>query len=131
MELQKPLHTDRPRMSGIDWLNPALALGLVVVGIIGLDTFPLVAGVALAIFVWFTRHFRYDIFPDALVVSYGKPRQKVVPLDQIAEVRSVRFGFRGDSLFVRNASGRGMIIRPSDPEQFAQQLQAALERLTA
>jgi len=130
MQSQGPLHTDRPRFSGIDWLNPALALGLLMVGLISAETFPLVSGAALGTFVWFTRHFRYDIYPDALVVSYGKPRQKVVPLDQVSEVRTVQFGFRGDSLFVRNTSGHGMIIRPSDPEQFAQRLQEALRRLT-
>ena len=123
MDSLHPIHSAPHRGSPLRLLSPAFAGVLVAIGVLGSNPVTLIAGVGLALFVWFTRHARYEIFHDRLVIHYGRPRQKTVPLAEIQEVQLMNFPLGGLGLFVRTKRGWGMTIKPTDPERFAAQLE--------
>ncbi|MSQ22782.1 MAG: hypothetical protein EXR53_05700 [Dehalococcoidia bacterium] len=119
MTSPQPLHTDKSRNSMIQLLSPALAAVMVVLGIINPDVVTVTMGVGLLAYVWFTRHARYEIFQDRLIIYYGTPRIKNVLLADIAEVRLIKAPIGGQDLVVTR-KGRGvLVIRPRDAEAFA------------
>lgn len=103
----------------IQFLSPVLATAMVVLGAINLDQWSVVMGIGLLAYVWFTRHTRYEIFQDRLVIYYGTPRIRSVPLSGIAEVRLIRAPMGGQDLLVARKGGGVMVIRPRDAEVFA------------
>ena len=129
MESPQPIHTDRHRSSMLHLMSPALAAGLVVLGLVGLDPISLALGLGFAVYIWLTRQARYEIFHDTLVVRYWSPRKKVLPLTEIKDVQLVRLPWVGVALAVRNKEGRAVVIRPKDPELFLARLDDACRGL--
>jgi len=103
----------------------------VVSGSLQLDPYTVAMGAGLGLYIWLTRHARYDVFADRLVVSYVGPRHKTIPLGDIEEVRAVRFPLGGQGVFLRRKGAGGMVISPADSEQFAQQLDLVRRRFQA
>ncbi len=96
-----------------------MAAAMVVLGIINPDVVTVAMGAGLLGYVWFTRHAKYEVYQDRLVIYYGTPRIRSVPLADIAEVRLIRAPMGGQDLLVTR-KGRGvMVIRPRDAEGFA------------
>ncbi len=124
MESPQPIHTDRHRSSMLHLLSPALAAGMVMLGMVG-DPFSLTLGLGLAVYIWLTRQARYEIFHDTLVVRYWSPRKKVLPLMEITDVQLVRLPWVGIGLAVRSKEGRAIVIRPMDAELFLARLDDA------
>jgi hypothetical protein len=98
------------------------------VGTLQADPVTVVMGAGLGLYIWLTRHSRYEVFPDRLVVSYMGPRRKTVPLADIEEVQVGRFPLGGEGLMIRRKGGWRMVLTPSDPERFAQELDQARRR---
>jgi hypothetical protein len=126
MELDQPVHSDKHRISILQWINSLLAIGIIVVGAILQDFIMPLLGLALGLIAWFTTVRGYDIYHDRLVVKYGKPRRTVVPLSTVsdAEVLSVPVG--GERLFLRRQSGRSLVLSPRDVRTFLAELENAL-----
>ncbi|MFH1140280.1 MAG: PH domain-containing protein [Chloroflexota bacterium] len=96
-----------------------MATAMVVLGTIQVDLLTVAMGIGLLAYVWFTRHARYEIFQDRLVIYYGTPRIKSVPLSDIGEVRLIKASLGGQDLLVRRKGGGVLVIRPRDAERFA------------
>ncbi len=105
-------------------LSPVLAAAMVVLGFFKGDPVSVAMGVGLLAYVWFTRHARYEIFQDRLVIRYGTPRSRSVQLSDIGEVRPVKAVMGGQDLVGAKKGGGILVIRPRDAEGFT----AALER---
>ena len=122
MEPSHEIHSDRPRTYPLQLMSPVIAGVLVVMGLMSGDPVPVALGGGLGLFVYFTRHARYTILHDSLVIHYGRPRQKTLPL---ADIEDVQLALRGQGLFVRQKRGVGLLIRPTDPELFLERLDEA------
>ncbi len=131
MESVPPLHTARPRRSPLHFLSPLIAGALVVSGALQQDPFTFVMGAGLSVYIWLTRHSRYEVFSDRLVVHYLGLRRRTIPLGDIEDVRAVGFPLGGQGVFVRRKKGGGMVITPVDPEQFVQALDQVRRRFQA
>ena len=125
MSTSEPTLSDRSRGSPFHLLSPAIAGALVIMGLLQFEPYTIFMGVGLGLFVWLTRHARYEIFHDRLVVRFAGPRQKILPLAEIEQVELVKIPMGGQGLFVRRKSGLGMVIQPTNPEQFAAGLEEA------
>jgi len=121
----QPIHSDKHRGSALHMLSPAIAAVMVVMGLLQGDPVTLLLGVGLSLFVWFTRHARYEIFQDRLVIHYGQPRQKVLQLTEIKDVHLVQFGMGRHFLLIRGNRGQRIVLRPADPERFLERLDDA------
>ena len=126
MASPQPIHSDRYRGSSLQMLSPAIAVVLMVMGVLSGDPFTIVLGTGLALFVWLTRHARYEIFHDRLVIRFSGPRQKTVLLTEIETIQVVAIPLGGQGLYVRKKGGWGMVIRPSDLESFTAGMENAL-----
>ena len=122
-----PLHTDTRRFSFFDPLLLIVAGFMVFQGFTGGGEIPILTGFAVAGFLAFTKHQRYDLYPDTLVISYWAPRKIVIPLSDIRDVGSVRLPFGGPSLLLHRSRGRVLPIMPKDTEAFFVQLKASME----
>ena len=122
-----PVHTDTRRFSFFDPLLLIVAGIMVVQGFMGAGDIPVLAGFAVVGFLAFTKHNRYDLYEDALVIRYWAPRKIVIPLSEIRDVGSVRLPFGGPSLLLHRTGGRVLPIMPKDTETFLAHLKASLE----
>ncbi len=86
----------------------------------------LVAGLAVGIYSWLTNPRQYWIYPDALVVVYGKPRTRVIPFTNVSHVE-MRAQATPDRLRAALHRGRNLVLMVRDPDAFNDQLQKALD----
>ena len=100
---------------------------MVVQGFMGAGDIPILAGFGVAVFLAFTKHVRYDLYEDALVIRYWAPRKIIIPISEIVDVGSVRLPFGGPSVLVHRTRGRVLAIMPKDTETFMERLKASLE----
>lgn len=127
MNAPQPLHTDKYRGSGLQLISPAVAGILILLGLFGFDPISLTLGVGLAIYTGYTRHTRYEIYSNGLLVRFMLPRRQTVPFSEIEEVGMVKLSMVGEVLAVRK-KGKGMglmLLRPSDPDLFLSKLNEA------
>ena len=122
-----PLHTDTKRFSLFDPVLLIMAGFMVVQGFTGGGDIPILAGIGVAVFLAFTKHVRYDLYEDALVIRYWAPRKIIIPMSDIVDVGTVRLPFGGPSVLVHRARGRVLAIMPKDTETFLAMLKANLE----
>ena len=121
----QPLHWDQHRrtVSLVLILAVALAIyGLVFVG----DLIMVVLALGVAAFSWLTSPRQYLIYPDALVIAYGRPRVKVIPFARVSHIELLSLPI-GDRLRVRLVHGRAELVAARDSQTFGEQLDAALE----
>ena len=86
----------------------------------------LVAGLAVGIYSWLTNPRQYWIYPDALVVVYGKPRTRIIPFTNVSRVE-MRAQATPDRLRALLHRGRQVVLMVRDPDAFKEQLQKALD----
>ena len=124
---ETPIHVERHNSN----FNLTLILG-VAVAVMGFfqggeGTVLVFLGVAFALYSWFTTPTQYMVFPDRLVIAYGRPRMRGVYFQQISQVESMALPF-GSRLMLRLRQGRRIFIQPRDSQGFESQLMGALER---
>ena len=122
-----PVHTDTRKFNFFDPLLLIMAAIMVIQGLMIPNDIPILAGIGVMVFLAFTRHTRYALYGDALVIHYWAPRKIVIPLSEIRDVGSVRLPFTGASLIVHRTRGRVIAIMPKDPESFREHLKAGLD----
>ena len=122
-----PLHTDKRRFSLFDPVLLIMAGFMVVQGLTGGGDIPILAGIGVAVFLAFTKHVRYDLYEDAVVIRYWAPRKIIIPISDILDVGSVRLPFGGPSVLLHRTRGRVLAIMPKDTETFLTLLKASLE----
>ncbi len=86
----------------------------------------LVAGLAVGIYSWLTNPKQYWIYPDALVVVYGRPRTRVIPFTNVSHLE-MRPQATPDRLRAALHRGRNLVLMVRDPDAFNEQLQKALD----
>ncbi len=86
----------------------------------------LFAGLAVGVYSWLTNPRQYWIYPDALVVVYGKPRTRVIPFTNVSHVE-MRTQATPDRLRAALHRGRNLVLMVRDPDAFNEQLQKALD----
>ncbi len=124
-EQYQPIHADRHGSS----FNLTLVIALVVLAmgiVIAQDPLMVAVGLAVAAFSWLTTPGQYMLYPDRLIIAYGKPRIRHVLFRDIAEVQMLKFAF-GSRLLVRLHKGSRLLIQPRDAEEFESRFQGALE----
>ncbi len=126
MQSDTSIHTDKPSGSLINFVNMVIVVVLVVMGVVYGDPVPVVLGVAMGLFIWFTRHNKYEVYRDKLVIYYGQPRQRIIPLGNISDVQTV---LGGKGVFVRQKKGGGLLLRPGKVDEFQSQLEGARRKL--
>ena len=119
-----PVHTDTRRFSFFDPILLVVAGILVIQGLAGAGDLPVLTGIAVALFLAFTKHSRYDLYTDAIVIRYWAPRKIIVPLSEIRDVGLVRLPFGGPSVLLHRTRGRILPIMPKDPETFLARIKA-------
>ena len=119
-----PIHTEKRRRSIWDMLLVAVAAFMIFQGVTTGDALPVLTGLGVGLFLFLTRHTRYELFQDALVIRFMAPRRIVIPLAELQDVRLVRLPLGGPALLVQRARGGGLAIMPADPEGFLARLQA-------
>ena len=85
----------------------------------------IILGLMVGAYSWLKTPKVYVIYPDALIVAYGKPRRKVIYFSDISEI-DMRQGHSPDRLRVLKTNGRREAVVAKDPEAFHDQLQQAL-----
>ena len=86
----------------------------------------LIAGLAVGAYSWFTNPRQYWIYPDALVIVYGKPRTRVVSFTNLSHLE-MRGQSAPDRLRALLHRGRQVVLLVRDPDAFNEQLQKALD----
>ncbi len=127
MEENNPLHWDRHKAA---FNFPLLAgLALAVISLLsGGDSAILfvIIGLALAAYGWFTQPSQYVVYADRLVVTYGKPRVRHIPFQEVDQVELLKIAI-GDRLLVRLKTGRRMFLQPRDLNEFQLRFAGALD----
>lgn len=120
----QPLHVDRHRIP----VNITLLFAVAVaVWALFVHVYPLaIAGLGVAVFSWLTSPRQFLIYQDALVITYGRPRVKVIYFTQIAHLEMLNLRVP-DRLRVRLRSGRREVLMTRNPDTFRDRLQSALD----
>lgn len=137
LELAQPLLSERHRstimtrlIGFIGWLMIVLAI---IVGFKSAaawreDALPLLGiGAAFAVSHWFLAPRRYNVYEEQLVIAYGKPRQRVIPFDEISELQVIRH-LLGGEIRVHRTSGRAVSIQPWHPRRFLDAIEQAMNQ---
>ena len=122
-QYEPPIHFDR-HGAPLN-LNLVLAIGVAVVGYF-IEPTIVVIGLAFAAFAWFTTPSIYSIYPDHLVIAYGRPRVRKVFFHNIDQVQPIMLPF-GSRLIVSLRRGGRLMMQPRDVEGFSTQFHTALE----
>ena len=120
-----PTHTEKRRRSIWDTLLLVVAGLMIIQGFIPpFDPMPVLFGGGVGAFLAFTRHTRYELYQDALVIRFMAPRKIVVPLAEMQDVRIMKMPLGGRALLVHRAARGALGIQPADPEWFLTPLPA-------
>ena len=85
----------------------------------------LLVGLVVAAFTWLTNPRQYWIYPDALVVVYGRPRVRTIPFTLVSHVDLLSLPI-GDRLRVQLVTGKRVMLQARDVETFQDRLEGAL-----
>jgi hypothetical protein len=124
-----PLHRDRSR--GPMNFTLIFALVVAVYGLVSLrlgrdDGVLIVVGLGVAIFNWLTTPRQYEIYQDALVIAYGRPRVRVIPFERISGSPELLRLVIGDRLRLQLVNGKRVIFQTRDLQTFHDRLVEAL-----
>ena len=123
-----PPYSDKSRFSFLDLALPVITGWLLIQGLTGGGYLPVLFGLGGAAYLLFTRHRRYDLFEDALVVRYLVPRTLVVYLSDVQEVRPMKQPMTGPVLLIQRKAGTRLMIKPADYDAFLARLTDALSK---
>lgn len=123
----QPIHWDTHRGS----LNFTLILSVAVV-VLGVWNFVqtgewilIIVGAGVGAFTWLTNPRQYWIYPDALIIVYGRPRTRTISFNQVSHVELLSLPI-GDRLRVTLVNGRRVMVQPRESETFQDRLEGAL-----
>lgn len=122
---QQPLYMDSPKSK----FNVTLIFAMVV-AVIGLATgatFLLILGLIGAVMNWFTSPKQFQIYQNALVIVYGKPRVKAIPFPDISHTEILVMPM-GSRLRVRLINGKRVLVAVENIEEFRARLDDAMEK---
>ena len=85
----------------------------------------IIVGLGVGAYSWLTSPRQYRVYPDALVIMYGMPRNRRLHFSQIREVANDR-NFMGDPLRVYTSNRRRIPIQVHEPDAFYDYLEPAL-----
>ena len=119
-----PTHTEKRRRSIWDTLLLVVAGLMIVQGFVAGDPIPVLFGGGVGAFLALTKHTRYELYQDVMVIRFMAPRKIVVPLAEMQDIRLVKMPLGGSALLVQRAGGGTLAIMPVDPEGFLARLQA-------
>lgn len=131
-----PLHSEPHRTNfltrGIGymgWIMAILSFFLLVPGDPDPASFAVFfpTGVILAAVHWFMAPRRYNIFEKELVITYGKPRQRIIPFDDISDVEVKRHAL-GAEIRIHRSTDKAVSLHPWNPRRFHENLETALNR---
>ena len=92
------------------------------------DALPLLGiGAVFAGAHWFLAPRRYNVYEEQLVIAYGKPRERVIPFDEISQLQVIRH-LLGGEIRIHRTSGRAVSIQPWHPQRFLEAMEQALNR---
>ena len=122
---QQPLYMDSPRSK----FNVTLIFALViaVIGLVTGATFLLLLGLIGAGLNWFTSPKQFQIYQNALVIIYGRPRVKAITFPEISHLEMLVLPM-GNRLRVRLVNGKRVMVAVQDIEEFRARLDDALEK---
>ena len=121
-----PVHIDTPRFSIWDPTLLVVAGVMFFLGVTGGGPLPILIGLGVGFYHWYTKHTRYDLFQDVLVIRYRAPRTKVISLSDVLSARLARMALDGQALLIQRQRGGVLVIKPKDPEGFLSHLEAGL-----
>ena len=123
----QPIHWDTHR--GSFNLTLILSIAVVVLGgyqlIQGEPPYLMLVGAGVGAFTWLTNPRQYWIYPDALVIVYGRPRTRTISFNQVSHVELLSLPI-GDRLRVTLVNGRRVMVQPRESETFQDRLEGAL-----
>ena len=140
MNLDQPIFSERHRsslltrtLSIIGWVIMALAI---FVGGSNADAWwpdsliLLALGAVLVASHWFLAPRHYDIYDERLVITYGRPRKRTIPFDEISELQVVSHPL-GTEIRIKRTRRWSLTIQPWQPKQYHARLEAAFNRFQA
>jgi hypothetical protein len=95
----------------------------------GSATLMLIVGLGGASYSWFSVATRFLIYQNVLVIKYGWPKVKVVPLPEISLMEKVEQA-TGEQLRLRLTNGKQVMIAAADIDEFQARLEEARKRFT-
>ena len=121
---EPPIHWDRHRTN----LNITLVFALIiaVMGVYSQEALLFIAGLVIAAYTWLTTARHYYIYPDALIIAYGRPRVKAIPFARVSHIELLSLPM-GDRLRVQLVDSRPVLLAAQDSETFQERLDTALE----
>ena len=119
-----PIHTEKRRRSLWDTLLLVVAGLMIVQGFVAGDPMPVLFGGGVGAFLALTKHTRYGLYQDVVVIRFMAPRRIVIPLSELQDVRMVKMPLGGAALLVQRSTGGTLAIMPVDPEGFLARLKA-------
>jgi hypothetical protein len=120
---QAPIYWDNHRSSFN--LTLIFALIVAVIGVTQFNPALIIIGLGVAAYSWFTNPKQYLIYPDAVVIVYGRPRVKPIPFAEIAHLETVALP-TGERLRLRMVNGSRVMLMAKDPDTFRARLDEAL-----
>jgi hypothetical protein len=85
-----------------------------------------IVGSGIAGFNWLTTPREYQLYQNALVVLYGKPRWTVVDFKNITNLSVLKLPLGSDRLMVELTTGRRLVLQTKDSPAFYDRLMDAL-----
>ena len=135
----QPIYSDRPSSR----FNSGLIFGLVlvVVGLVltvtrgnGKPDLLFVGGLFAVAYSWFFTPKQFHIYQNALVIVYGRPRVKVIPLSLVSAIEKGMFAAgplarpTGEQLRVSLVTGKQETITANNLDEFRARLEEAVAR---
>ena len=102
-------------------------LVVVIIGVMTGQPLLVIVGAGIATFNWFTSPKEYQIYRDALIIVYGRPRVRVVHFGNISRFSVLTLPWGSDRLLVELVTGRRLVLQIRDSQAFHDRLQEALD----
>ena len=125
----QPIYEDKPRSA----LNLRLIVGLLgtligfIIMVTGGSPLLFIVGLLILGFSWFTDAKQYQIYTNALVIIYGRPRVKAYPFTEISNLEMLALPM-GQRLRVGLIGGGRFLISTANIEEFRDRLDEALAK---
>ena len=121
-----PAYSDSRALTARDRFTGFIGAGLLIMGAVVQSEVQLVVGAALVLYLIFTRHRRYDLYADALVIRYIGLRWMRVPLTDVQSLDVVELPVAGKRLLLRLNNQKRVLLAPQQIERFIEELRVRL-----
>ena len=121
---EQPLHTHRRKLGILDYAIAILLVWFVATAVTRGDQIWLLFMIAIALLILYTTQWRYDLYPDRLVIRCIALRRTTIRYDAVADAGTVSMAMIGTGVLVVMHSGRRLLLRPVDQRAFVEQMGA-------